>query len=62
VPMPITASTREMVQMHIGAATLQEDAEKYRSMDFGALLETMALIAGINVSSENKQVPSGLEI
>jgi hypothetical protein len=31
-------------------------------MDFGALLETMALIAGIKLSSENKQVRSGLEI
>jgi hypothetical protein len=30
-------------------------------MDFGALLETMALTAGIKVSSENKKV-SGLEI
>ena len=31
-------------------------------MDFGALLETMALTAGIKVSSENKKVLSGLEI
>jgi len=62
VPMPVTASTRETVQMHIGAATLQKDPEKYLSMDFGALLETMALTAGIKVSSENKQVSSGLEI
>jgi 3-hydroxyisobutyrate dehydrogenase len=62
VPMPVTASTREIVQMHIGAATLQEDPDKYLSMDFGALLETVALNAGIKVSSENKQVPSGLEM
>jgi 3-hydroxyisobutyrate dehydrogenase len=61
VPMPVTASTRETVQMHIGAAALQKDPEKYLSMDFGALLETMALTAGIKVSSENKKVLSGLE-
>ena len=29
VPMPVTASTRETVQMHIGAAMLQKDPEKY---------------------------------
>jgi 3-hydroxyisobutyrate dehydrogenase len=62
VPMPVTASTRETVQMHIGAAALQKDPEKYLSMDFGALLETMALTAGIKVSSENKKVLSGLEV
>ncbi len=62
VPMPVTASTRETVQMHIGAAMLQKDPEKYLSMDFGALLETMALTAGIEVSSENKKVLSGLEV
>jgi hypothetical protein len=60
--MPVTASTRETVQMHIGAAILQKQPEKYLSMDFGALLETMALTAGITVSSENKKVLSGLEI
>jgi len=31
-------------------------------MDFGALLETMALTAGMKVSSENKSILSGLEI
>jgi 3-hydroxyisobutyrate dehydrogenase len=62
VPMPVAASTRETVQIHIGAATLQKHPEKYLSMDFGALLETMALTAGIKVFSENKKVLSGLEI
>ena len=62
VPMPVTASTRETVQMHIGAAMLQKDPEKYLALDFGALLETMALTAGIKVSSENKKVVSGLEV
>jgi 3-hydroxyisobutyrate dehydrogenase len=62
VPMPVAASTRETVQIHIGAAMLQKDPDKYLSMDFGALLETMALTAGIKVSSENKKVLSGLEI
>ena len=60
--MPVTASTRETVQIHIGAATLQKDPEKYLSMDFGALLETLALTAGIKLSSENKKILSGLEI
>jgi 3-hydroxyisobutyrate dehydrogenase len=60
-PMPVAASTRETVQIHIGAAMLQKDPDKYLSMDFGALLETMALTAGIKVSSENKRVLSGLE-
>jgi 3-hydroxyisobutyrate dehydrogenase len=50
------------VQIHIGAAMLQKEPDKYLSMDFGALLETMALTAGIKVSSENKKVLSGLEI
>jgi 3-hydroxyisobutyrate dehydrogenase len=62
VPMPVTASARETVQMHVGAATLQKDPEKYLAMDFGALLETMALTAGLTVSSENKEVLSGLEV
>ena len=62
VSMPVTASTRETVQMHIGAATLQKQPEKYLAMDFGALLETMALTAGMKISSENQNVRSGLEI
>jgi 3-hydroxyisobutyrate dehydrogenase len=62
VPMPVTAAARETVQMHIGAAALQPDPKKYLGGDFGALLETMALLAGMKLKSENADVKSGLEI
>jgi hypothetical protein len=31
-------------------------------LDFSALLETMGLVAGMTMKSENVAVPSGLEI
>jgi 3-hydroxyisobutyrate dehydrogenase len=62
VPMPVTAAARETVQMHIGAATLQPDPKKYLASDFGALLETMGLLAGMKLKSENADVKSGLEV
>jgi 3-hydroxyisobutyrate dehydrogenase len=61
VPMPVTAAAREVLQSHFGAATLKPDPEKYLQEDFAALLETMALAAGMKVKSENKNVPTGLE-
>ena len=61
VPMPVTAATREVLQSHFGAATLQEDPDAYLQKDFAALLETMALAAGMKLESENKNVPTGLE-
>jgi 3-hydroxyisobutyrate dehydrogenase len=61
VPMPVTAAAREMLQSHFGAATLKRDPEKYLQGDFAALIETMALAAGMKLESENKQVPTGLE-
>jgi 3-hydroxyisobutyrate dehydrogenase len=61
VPMPVTAATREVLQGHFGAATLQKDPEEYLEKDFAALLETMALAAGMKLTSENKNVPTGLE-
>ena len=61
VPMPVTAAAREVLQSHFGAATLKADPEKYLAGDFAALLETMALAAGVKVESENKPVPTGLE-
>jgi 3-hydroxyisobutyrate dehydrogenase len=61
VPMPVTAATREVLQTHFGAATLKRDPEKYLSEDFAALLETMALAAGMKLNSEQKNVPTGLE-
>lgn len=61
VPMPVTAATREVLQNHFGAATLQQDPEAYLQKDFAALMETMALAAGMKLESENKNVPTGLE-
>jgi len=61
VPMPVTAATREVLQTHFGAAMLQKNPEEYLQKDFAALMETMALAAGMKLAPENKQVPTGLE-
>jgi 3-hydroxyisobutyrate dehydrogenase len=61
VPMPVTAATREVLQSHFGAATLKSGPEEYLAKDFAALMETMALAAGMKLASENKNVPTGLE-
>jgi 3-hydroxyisobutyrate dehydrogenase len=61
VPMPVTAATREVLQGHFGAAMLQSNPEEYLQKDFAALAETMALAAGMKLTSENKNVPTGLE-
>ncbi len=61
VPMPVTAATREALQSHFGAATLKPNPEEYLQKDFAALMETMALAAGMKLSSENKNVSTGLE-
>src|SRR6266849_118075 len=61
VPMPVTAATREVLQTHFGAAMLQKHPEEYLQKDFAALMETLALAAGMKLASENKPVPTGLE-
>jgi 3-hydroxyisobutyrate dehydrogenase len=61
VPMPVTAATREVLQTHFGAAMLQKNPEEYINKDFAALMETMALAAGMKLAPENKNVPTGLE-
>ena len=61
VPMPVTAATREVLQSHFGAAMLQKNPEEYLQKDFAALAETMALASGMKLTSENKNVPTGLE-
>jgi 3-hydroxyisobutyrate dehydrogenase len=61
VPMPVTAATREVLQSHFGAATLKPNPKEYLDKDFSALMETMALAAGMKLTSENKNVPTGLE-
>jgi 3-hydroxyisobutyrate dehydrogenase len=62
VPMPVTAATREALQAHFGAATLKDDPEAYLQMDFAAILETVALSAGLKLVSENSPYPTGLEV
>ena len=61
VPMPVTATAREQLQTHFGAAMLKPDPDGYLRQDFAALLETLALGAGMKLTSENKNVPTGLE-
>ena len=61
VPMPVTAAAREMLQMHMGAAMLAPDAKARLAADFAAMMETMALTAGMKLTSEDKKVPTGLE-
>jgi 3-hydroxyisobutyrate dehydrogenase len=61
VPMPVTAAAREMLQSHIGAVRLRPDADEVLAADFAALAETMARAAGMQLESENKPVPTGLE-
>ena len=61
VPMPVTAAMREMLQSHIGVAMSKPNPQEYLQKDFAALMETMALAAGMKLQSENKNVPTGLE-
>jgi 3-hydroxyisobutyrate dehydrogenase len=61
VAMPVTAATREALQGHFGAASLKDDPAGYLEKDFAALLETVALAAGVKLTSENVPMPTGLE-
>jgi 3-hydroxyisobutyrate dehydrogenase len=61
IPMPVTAAAREVLQSHFGAARLRPDPEAYLAGDFAALIETVALAAGMKLTSENTPTPSGLE-
>jgi 3-hydroxyisobutyrate dehydrogenase len=62
VAMPLAAATREALQAHFGAAQRKPDPAAYLSQDIAALLETVALAAGITLAPENVRVPSGVEI
>ena len=62
VPMPITAATRAILQMHMGHAMAQKNPEEYLAKDFATLMETMALSSGMKLESENKNVPSWIGI
>ncbi len=57
VPMPVTAATREVLQTHFGAATLQKNPEEYLQKDFAALMETMALAAGMKLDEREQERP-----
>src|SRR4051812_16630782 len=46
VPMPVTAATREMIQMHIGKALSQSNSDEILSQDFARMAETMAELSG----------------
>jgi 3-hydroxyisobutyrate dehydrogenase len=61
VPMPVTAAARESLQAHFGAAQLQPDPKAYLEKDFAATIETLALAAGLKLTSENVTVSDGLE-
>jgi 3-hydroxyisobutyrate dehydrogenase len=62
VAMPVAAATREALQAHFGAAHLKPDPDAYLRQDFAALLETVALTAGLCLEPENVPVPTGLEV
>jgi 3-hydroxyisobutyrate dehydrogenase len=61
VPMPVTSATREVLQSHFGAAQLKPNPDAYLQTDFAALLETLALLSGVTLDSENVAVSDGLE-
>lgn len=62
VAMPMTASLRELVQGHIGAASVRPNADAYLAQDFAALIETLAMQAGLRLEPENVPMPSGLDV
>ncbi|HTT05197.1 MAG TPA: NAD(P)-dependent oxidoreductase [Steroidobacteraceae bacterium] len=62
VAMPVTAAIREVLQGHVGMASLRQDAESYLGQDFATLIETLAAQGGMRLTSENVPVASGLEI
>jgi 3-hydroxyisobutyrate dehydrogenase len=61
VPMPVTAAVREVLQSHIGINRMKPDADAQVGRDFVALFETMALLSGVRLESENIAVSDGLE-
>jgi 3-hydroxyisobutyrate dehydrogenase len=61
VPMPVTAATREVLQSHIGVNRLKPDGDAAVGRDFAAMVETMALLSGVRLESENIALSDGLE-
>jgi len=60
VAMPVTAATREALQGHVGALLANDDPAQL-DKDFAALIETVALAAGVKLAPENVPMPTGLE-
>ncbi|HEX5077946.1 MAG TPA: NAD(P)-dependent oxidoreductase [Geminicoccaceae bacterium] len=61
VAMPVAAAAREALQAHFGTACLQDDPGAHLQKDFAALLETVALQAGVRLESEDVPVDNGLD-
>jgi len=61
VAMPVTAATREVIQQYIGKALSQPNSKEILAQDFAKMAEMMAELSGMKLTSENKQVPTGLE-
>lgn len=61
ITMPVTVAMRELLQGHFGAAQLQPDPDAYLHQDFANLLETVALLSGVKLESEDVEVSDGLE-
>jgi 3-hydroxyisobutyrate dehydrogenase len=61
VAMPVTAATREALQGHVGALLAKADPAQL-DKDFAALIETVALAAGVKLAPENVPMPTGLEV
>jgi 3-hydroxyisobutyrate dehydrogenase len=61
VAMPVTAATREVIQQYIGKALSQPNSKDILAQDFAKMAEMMAELSGMKLTSENKQVPTGLE-
>ena len=61
VAMPVPAATREALQGHVGALLAKADPAQL-DKDFAALIETVALAAGVKLAPENVPMPTGLEV
>ena len=62
VAMPTTVTVREQLQAFIGSTHVIPKFKDYLQKDFAAITDFIALGAGVELKSENKKVPSGLEV
>jgi 3-hydroxyisobutyrate dehydrogenase len=62
VPMPVTSATRDMLQAHMGRASAMPNGDEILANDFAQMAETMALLSGLKLVSENADVKTGLEV